>query len=59
MTLTQDQIHEVEVFQQSLNPVDDYLFFNLALAHAANDGRHNGVTFEDKYNIMQRWDEFK
>ncbi len=55
MTLTQEQIHEVCEFQASLNYVDEWLFFHLAWGGSTADK----VTYEDKYEIMQRWDEFK
>lgn len=53
--LNQEQINKVCEFEASLNPDDEWLFFHLAWAHSKIDV----VTFEDKYEIMKRWDEFK
>lgn len=56
MELTQDQINEVELFEQGLNELDGYTFWNLAVA--VKDGRNgDAVTYEDKWSIMQRWEQ--
>ncbi len=55
MELTQEQINEVTAFQVSLNREDEWLFYHLAWVAGDTDA----ITYEDKYEIMQRWDEFK
>lgn len=53
MNLTSEQKREVEAFQSSLSKKDECVF----LAWATGDD--DTITYEDKYEIMQRWDEFK
>jgi len=58
MTLTQEQIDEIYAFQAGLSESEEYLFWNLSVAVKDKRGG-TAVMFEDKYEIMQRWDEFK
>lgn len=51
MTLTQEQIHEVCLFQAGLSREEEWLFSHLAWV--TNDP--NVVTYEDKYEVMQKW----
>ncbi len=55
MEITQEQINEVTKFQLSLSHEDEWLFYHLAWVAGDTDT----ITFEDKYEIMKRWDEFK
>jgi len=51
--LTQEQIDELHEFQKGLSANNEWLFFNIAALRAGRDG--DAVTFEDKYEAMQRW----
>ena len=53
--LTQEQINEVCEFKQSLSKNDEWLFFHLAWA-LSEENKHTAVEFEDKYEIMKKWD---
>ena len=53
--LSQEQIDEVQVFQAGLPDDKEWLFYHLAWV--AGDDK-TSISFEDKYEIMQRWDEF-
>ncbi len=53
MTLTQEQINEVGEFQASLSEYDEWLFYHLAWV----TGNSDRIEYEDKYSVMQRWDE--
>ncbi len=53
--LTQEQKREVDEFQQSLNHEDEWLFYHLAWVCDKTDR----IGYEDKYDIMKRWDELK
>ena len=55
MTLSHEQIIEVQKFQISLSHEDEWLFYHLAWVA----GDTEQITYEDTYEIMQRWDEFK
>ena len=55
MVLTQEQKREVEAFQQSLSREDDWLFYHLAWVAGDTDR----ITYEDKYEIMQKWDSYR
>ena len=44
----------VEEFQQSLNHADEWLFYHLAWVAGDTDT----ITYEDRYDIMLRWNEF-
>ncbi len=50
--LTQEQIEEVQEFQSGLSGEDEWYFYHLAWVAGPTDT----ITFEDKYDIMQRWD---
>ena len=51
--LTQEQIIEVQKFQLSLSREDEWLFYHLAWVA----GDTSTITYEDKWEIMQKWDE--
>ena len=53
--LTQEQVDELYAFDQGLSKADEWLFFHLAWV----TGDQSRVTNEDKYEVMQRWDELK
>lgn len=55
--LTRVQIDELHEFQRGLTDLEEYLFFRLAWV--TGDKNKTAVSFEDKYSIMKRWDEFK
>lgn len=55
MTLTQEQIDEVTYFQLNLSKEDEWLFFHLAWVAGDTDV----ITYEDKYEIMQKWEKIK
>jgi len=55
MELTSEQKREVEAFQISLNREDEWLFYHLAWVAGDTDK----ITYEDKYEIMKRWDTLK
>lgn len=55
MSMTSEQKREVETFQQSLSREDEWLFYHLAWA----TGETDTITYEDKYEIMKKWDSLK
>ncbi len=54
MRLTQEQIDEVCEFQASLSKEDEWLFAHRAWVVSPR----NKISFEDKYQVMQRWEEY-
>lgn len=55
MELTSEQKREVEAFQQNLSREDEWLFYHLAWVAGDTDR----ITYEDKYEIMKKWDTYK
>lgn len=52
--LTQEQIDEVCRFQISLNKQDEWLFYHMAWVA----GDTEGITFEDRYEVMKNWENY-
>ena len=53
--LTSEQKREVEAFQRSLSREDEWLFYHLDWVAGDTDR----ITYEDKYEIMKKWDSYK
>ena len=49
--LTSEQKREVERFQQGLSREDEWHFYHLAWVAGDTDV----ITYEDKYEVMQKW----
>ncbi len=52
MGITQEQVNEIEEFRLSLSKEDEWLFWNVCVATKTEIA----VTYEHKYETMQRWD---